>query len=76
MLHIVADSEDPAGLIATALAACPPGSYLALTQPAADIDTQVAAEGTRRYNEQVTTVAPWALYSAHTAAAWWAAVPV
>ena len=45
VLHLVADSEDPAGLIATAMAACPPGSYLALTQPAADIDTEIAAEG-------------------------------
>jgi hypothetical protein len=55
VLHLVADSDDPAGLIATALAACPSGSYLALTQPAADIDADIVAEGARRYNRQVTT---------------------
>ena len=55
VLHLVADSEDPSGLIATALAACPSDSYLALTQPAADIDADIVAEGARRYNRQVTT---------------------
>jgi hypothetical protein len=55
VLHLVADAEDPSGLIATALAACSPGSYLALTQPAADVDAEIAAEGARRYNQQVTT---------------------
>jgi hypothetical protein len=55
VLHLIADSEDPAGLIATALAACPAGSYLALTQPAADVNAEIAAEGARRYNQQVTT---------------------
>jgi hypothetical protein len=55
VLHLVADADDPAGLIATAMAACPSGSYLALTQPAKDIDTDIVAEGARRYNQQVTT---------------------
>jgi len=55
VLHLVADADDPAGLMATALAACPAGSYLALTQPASDIDADIVAEGARRYNEQVTT---------------------
>jgi hypothetical protein len=55
VLHLVADSENPSGLIATALAACPSGSYLALTQPAKDIDADIVAEGARRYNQQVTT---------------------
>jgi S-adenosyl methyltransferase len=55
VLHLVPDEQDPSGLIATAMAACPSGSYLALTQPASDIDADVVAEGARRYNQQVTT---------------------
>jgi hypothetical protein len=30
-----------------------PGSYLALTHPAKDIDSEMVAEGARRYNERV-----------------------
>ena len=38
LLHCIPDEDDPAGLVATALASLAPGSYLALSQPAADIN--------------------------------------
>jgi hypothetical protein len=55
VLHLVADDEDPYGIVARTVAATVPGSYLALTQPAADIDADVAAEGARQYNQNVRT---------------------
>jgi S-adenosyl methyltransferase len=55
VLHLIADTEDPNGIIATLMAAVPPGSYLALTQPASDINAEVVAEGARRYNQHVST---------------------
>jgi hypothetical protein len=36
ILHMVEDSEDPAGLVRTLMDAVPPGSYLALSHPAGD----------------------------------------
>jgi hypothetical protein len=55
VLHLVADDEDPYGIVARTVAATVPGSYLMLTQPAADVDADVAAEGARRYNQNVKT---------------------
>jgi hypothetical protein len=55
VMHLVADSEDPYGVVARTVAATVPGSYLALTQPAADVHPEVVAEGARRYNENVKT---------------------
>jgi S-adenosyl methyltransferase len=53
VLHLVADADDPYGIVARTVAATVGGSYLTLTQPAKDIDADRAAEGARRYNEQV-----------------------
>ena len=39
--------------MARLMAAVPAGSYLALTQPAKDINAEEVAEGARRYNERV-----------------------
>ena len=55
VLHLVADDEDPHGLVAATMAATVPGSYLALTQPASDIDAEKVAAGASRYNAQVKT---------------------
>jgi hypothetical protein len=55
VLHLVADEEDPFGIIARTVAATVPGSYLALTQPASDIDAEVVAESARQYNANVVT---------------------
>ena len=55
VLHLIADTEDPNGIITTLMAAVSPGSYLALTQPASDVNAEVVAEGARRYNQHVST---------------------
>ena len=55
VLHLIPDSDDPAGLIAATMAVTVPGSYLALTQPASDIDADMVAAGASRYNAQVKT---------------------
>jgi hypothetical protein len=54
VLHLVSDDEDPYGILAEMTRATVPGSYLALTQPAKDIDAGTVAEGARRYNQRVT----------------------
>jgi hypothetical protein len=54
VLHLVADSEDPYGMVAETVAATTAGSYLALTQPAKDVNAEAVAEGARRYNQGVT----------------------
>jgi len=53
VLHLVSAEEDPYGIVAEMVGATVPGSYLALTQPAKDIDADMVAEGARRYNERV-----------------------
>jgi S-adenosyl methyltransferase len=53
VLHLVSDEEDPFGIVREMVSATPPGSYLALTQPASDVNAEEVAEGARRYNEHV-----------------------
>jgi SAM-dependent methyltransferase len=53
VLHLVSDQDDPQRIMGEMLDATVPGSYLALTQPARDVNADQAAEGARRYNEQV-----------------------
>lgn len=53
VLHLVSDDEDPYGIVADMVNATVPGSYLALTHPAKDINADEVAEGARRYNEHV-----------------------
>src|SRR5882724_5095924 len=55
VLHLVSDDEDPYGIVARSVAATAPGSYLALTQPAADINAEQVAAGARQYNQNVAT---------------------
>ena len=55
VLHLISDAEDPAGIIAELMAAVPAGSYLAVTQPASDVNAEQAAAGAQRYNEWVVT---------------------
>jgi hypothetical protein len=45
VLHCVPDSDDPRRIVTDLLAACPPGSFLAITHPARDqLDVAVKAE--------------------------------
>jgi len=53
VLHLVSDDEDPYRIVGEMVNATVPGSYLALTQPARDINADEVAEGARRYNEHV-----------------------
>jgi hypothetical protein len=49
-----ADLKDTAKILAAMTGATVPGSYLALTQPAKDMDADIVAAGARRYNQRVT----------------------
>jgi hypothetical protein len=55
VLHLVSDAEDPYGIVARLMSAVPSGSYLAVTQPASDVNAEIVAEGARRYNQHVST---------------------
>jgi hypothetical protein len=58
VMHLISDEDDPSGIVARLMRAVPPGSYLALSHPAADIDADAMADAQRRQNqmqaEQVT----------------------
>jgi hypothetical protein len=53
ILHHLPDSDDPYGIVARLIESMAPGSYLVLSHPASDIDTEAVAEVQRRYNAQV-----------------------
>jgi S-adenosyl methyltransferase len=48
-MHLIGDEDDPYGIVRQLMAAVPPGSYLALSQVASDIETERVAEAGRRY---------------------------
>jgi len=54
VLHLIADDEDPWGIVARLMAAVPPGSSLTISHPALDTHRQ-QAEAQRVYNERVAT---------------------
>jgi hypothetical protein len=51
VMHLIVDADDPYGIIAKLKAAMAPGSYLALSQVASDIEPERMAEAARRYNQ-------------------------
>jgi hypothetical protein len=53
ILHLIPDSDDPRGIVATLMAAVPPGSYLVISHPAGDIRTAAVAEMARRVNARL-----------------------
>jgi trans-aconitate methyltransferase len=55
VLHHITDAEDPAGIIATLLAAMPPGSHLVISHPAADVQAEAVAQVATAYNQNVAT---------------------
>jgi Protein of unknown function (DUF574). len=55
IMHLIADSENPYGIVSELLDAVPAGSYLALSHPAKDINADIVAEGAKRYNQRVAT---------------------
>jgi S-adenosyl methyltransferase len=50
IMHLIVDADDPHGIVGRLMAAVPPGSYLALSQVASDIEAERMAEAARRYN--------------------------
>jgi hypothetical protein len=50
VMHLIVDADDPYGIVGRLKAAMAPGSYLALSQVASDIETEQVAEARRRYN--------------------------
>jgi hypothetical protein len=52
VLHFVPDADNPWGIVNRLMEAVPSGSYLAIAHWAGDIQPEVAAEATRRYNER------------------------
>lgn len=51
ILQFIPDSDDPWGITSAVMDAVPPGSYLAISHGASDIQAEAVAVGTSRYNE-------------------------
>ena len=55
VLHLIPDLAGPAVIIHRLMDAMPPGSYLAITQPASDVRPEVVARSAQAYNAHVVT---------------------
>ena len=53
ILQHVDNAENPYGIVAALLAALPPGSYLALSHPASDIDAEAQGKLAERLNQSI-----------------------
>jgi S-adenosyl methyltransferase len=51
ILQLVDEAENPYGMVATLLAALPPGSYLTLSHPGADIEAEAQGKLAERLNQ-------------------------
>jgi len=51
VLHCIPDDDDPPGIVARLMDAVPPGSYLVISHPAADIQAEAMAAGSALLNE-------------------------
>jgi O-methyltransferase involved in polyketide biosynthesis len=56
ILQYIPDEDDPWGIVGRLLDAVPPGSYLAVSDTAADIEAEAVAESARRYNQRLGSV--------------------
>jgi S-adenosyl methyltransferase len=50
VMHLIVDADDPYGIVGQLKEAMAPGSHLALSQVASDVEAEQVAEGRRRYN--------------------------
>jgi hypothetical protein len=57
VLHLIPDTDDPAGLVTQLIGALPAGSWLAIAHPASDVASDKVAIMTDRYNQRVSTAA-------------------
>jgi hypothetical protein len=55
ILHFIADSDDPAGIVATLASALAPGSYLVISHLTGDLAPGPVAAGVGAYNDAVAT---------------------
>jgi hypothetical protein len=62
ILHLIGDEDDPSGIVAKLMGAVPPGSYLAMSHVASDIEPEKMAEMGRRLNR---LLAQKATYRSH-----------
>jgi O-methyltransferase involved in polyketide biosynthesis len=53
VLHMIQDHDDPHAIVARLMDAVPPGSFLALTHVASDLEPEAMAEMARRVNQRV-----------------------
>ena len=53
ILQYIPDEDDPWGIVGQLLDAVPPGSYLVVSDTAADIEAEAVAESARRYNQRL-----------------------
>jgi hypothetical protein len=51
ILHLIEDSDDPAGIVTRLLAGVPSGSYLTISHPASDIQAEAGATIAQRLNK-------------------------
>jgi hypothetical protein len=55
VLYMIPDSDHPQEKVAAYLNAMVPGSYLAISHPASDVDAEAAAEAARQYDNSLPT---------------------
>jgi hypothetical protein len=53
ILQFVTDDEQASGIVRRMMDACPPGSFLAISHPASDIDAEQSAEVARHINQSM-----------------------
>jgi SAM-dependent methyltransferase len=53
VLHLIPDEDDPWGIVAGFMDAVPPGSYLVITHPARDVETERSERAAEQYNQSV-----------------------
>ena len=53
VMHFIGDDDEAAAIIRTLMAACVPGSFVAISHVASDIDTEQQTEMVRRLNQSV-----------------------
>jgi len=51
VMHLISDEDHPSGIVARLMSAVSPGSYLAMSHPAADIDADAMADAQQRQNQ-------------------------
>jgi hypothetical protein len=63
ILQLILDEDHPHAIVAELMSAMAPGSFLAISHPACDIEAEAMAEFVRRYNELAAEKARFRTYS-------------